>query len=244
MKACTLKLTAPAKTALKEGILPVAGLIGITAVLVAIFALCIHFGQGLDPVYPSHMDEGETVDPNPLRLAFMLTGFLVSMALAWVCARKGDQTWPGFWLGYTGGTLLWQSVGEASWHFGFVCEDYLVCFTHLESSASLWLVIMTTVLLVYCARHRVFSWSVGIFILSFVGNWFGHFVQIGTYPIACRLMEESDWYMLVGSTLGTLTCLIALWINFFTARSTRARLLSALVLYFGLGIIVTGVTGI
>ena len=33
-----------------------------------------------------------------------------------VTAREG-KILPAFWLGYTGGTLLWQSTGECAWHF-------------------------------------------------------------------------------------------------------------------------------
>lgn len=34
----------------KEGILPIGGILGITAGLVGIFALCLHLGSGMEPV--------------------------------------------------------------------------------------------------------------------------------------------------------------------------------------------------
>lgn len=237
---------APLKTGFREGILPLGGLVGITAVLVAIFAISLHFGSSMEPIIPPHVDDGETVDPNPLRLAFMLTAFAAAFIFAYFAEKAGKQgkTYAAYWLGFTGGTLIWQSVGEASWHFSLPCEDFLICFTHLESSASLWLVLLTTVLLAYCAKRRAFGWGAWIFILTFVGHWFTHFAQIGTFPLVSKLMEEGQWYVITGSVLGISTTLAALWLNFFAARTTKARLCSCLLLYFGLGIIVTGVGGV
>ncbi|MBQ9661477.1 MAG: hypothetical protein IJV37_09540 [Bacteroidales bacterium] len=236
----------PWRTGLREGIFPLAGILGITIGLVAVFYLFLHLGARMAPVVQPHVDDGELVDPNPLRLVFVLAGFVASLVFFRYAELAGNQgrIWPAFWLGYAGGTLIWQSVGEASWHFGLPSEDFLICFVHLESSASLWLVLMTTALLVYCAHRRAFGWGAWVFILSFVGNWFGHFVQIGTFPLVSRLMEEGDWYVITGTAVGIPVCLLALWLNFFAARTTKARLCCCLLLYFGIGIIVTGVGGL
>lgn len=240
------KWTTMMKRAWKEGVLPLAGMFAITAALVVVFYTCLGIGENMEPVFPVHVDDGESVDPNPMRLAFMLTGFLFSFFLAAWAEKKGasGKTWPAFWLGYTGGTLIWQSVGECSWHFGLSGTDYLVCFAHLESSASLFLVIMTTVLLVYCAKKNALGWGVWVFVLTFVGNWFGHFIQIGTYPIVCHLMEEDAWFRITGASVGIPVCLAALFLNFKYAETEREYLLCSLFLYFGIGIIVTGVAGL
>ena len=240
------KPVATRREIVREGILPLGGILGITLILVAVFALCIHFGGSMEPVIPIHDDDGETVDPNPLRLAFMGTAFLLSWAFAWWADRKGNagRTLAAFWLGYTGGTLLWQSMGECAWHFAIEGEDYLMCFPHIEGASAIFMVIITTVLLAYCYRRRAFTWGVWVFVLSFIGNWFGHFVQIGTYPLVHTLMEEGTWFMLTGATLGPLTCLAAILLATFSARDTKARLCCCLMLYFGIGIIVTGVGGI
>ena len=193
--------TAPWRTGLREGVLPILGLLGITAVLVGIFYLFLHIGESMEPVVPPHVDDGETVDPNPMRLAFVLLAFAAAFVFAYFAERSGQagRTWPAFWLGYTGGTLLWQSVGEGSWHFSLPCEDFLICFTHLESSAS---------------------------------------------PLVSRIMEEGEWYVITGAAVGITTCLVALWLNFFAARHTKARLCCSLLLYFGIGVIATGVGGL
>ena len=230
----------------RDGIWPIGGILGITAVLVGVFALCLHLGSGMNPVIPIHMDDGEMVDPNPMRLAFMLTAFVLAFILAYVADRKGKQgtTMPAFWFGYAAGTLLWQSVGECAWHFSIQEDEYLMCFPHIEGASAIFLVILTTILLVYCYRRQAFTWGVWVFLLSFVGNWFGHFVLIGTYPIVHELMEEEVWFRSAGAIFGTLTCIGALLLSIFSARDRKARLCCCLMLYFGIGIIVTGVCGI
>lgn len=240
------KPVASSREIFREEILPMGGILGITAVLVGVFALCIHFGAAMDPVIPIHSDDGETVDPNPLRMAFMISAFLTSYLLAFVADGKGKEgrTFTAFGFGYAGGTLLWQSVGECAWHFAIKGDDYLMCFPHLEGASALFLVIMTTVLLLYCHKRQAFSWGVWVFVLSFVGNWFGHFVLIGTYPIVHAMMEEELWFKAAGAGLGMLTILGALLLGVCAARDTKARLCCCLMLYFGIGMIVTGVTGI
>lgn len=230
----------------KEGIFPLGGILLITGVLVAVFALFIFLGKDLPPVVPPHMDDGESVDPSPARLAFMCMAFVLSFVFARAASRQGTRgkLLLSFFLGYTGGTLLWQSVGECAWHFSIVGDGFLMCFPHLEGASSLILVILTTILLIYCRKRDAFDWGVWVFVLSFVGNWFGHFVLIGTYPLVSPVLEEKSWYYLLGIAAGTVVCATALWLNFRRAESTRQRLLCCLMLYFGIGLIVTGTTGI
>ena len=230
----------------RDGVLPIGGILVITAVLVGLFALFLHLGSGMEPVIPIHMDDGETVDPNPMRLVFMLSAFVLAFILAYVADRKGKagKTMPAFWFGYAAGTLLWQSVGECAWHFSIQEDEYLMCFPHIEGASAIFLVILTTILVVYCYRRRAFTWGVWVFLLSFVGNWFGHFALIGTYPIVHELMEEEVWFRDSGAILGGLTCIGALLLDIYAARDKKARLCCCLMLYFGIGMIVTGVCGI
>lgn len=237
---------AVAREGLKDCVLPMAGIMAITAILVAIFAVFIHLGNGLEPVVPPHLDDGEEVDSSPTRLAFMCLAFVSAFVFGWLACKKGREgkMLPAFWLGYTGGTLLWQSTGECAWHFSIVADDYLMCFPHIEGASALILVIVTTILLVYCYRRNAFDWGVWVFVLSFVGNWFGHFVLIGTYPLVSHLIVEDVWFRGAGLVIGLASVFGALLLNFFAARSRQARLCCCLMLYFGTGIIVTGVSGI
>ena len=229
----------------REGLLPLGGIIAITGVLVALFAVCIHFGAGMEPVVPIHVDDGETVDHNPLRLAFMLTALVAAFPFARIADRKGKagKTLSAFFFGYAGGTMLWQSMGECAWHFSIEGEDYLMCFPHIEGASAVFMVIITTILLIYCYRRQAFSWGVWVFVLSFIGNWFGHFIMIGTYPLVHSLMEEEVWFKGAGAIIGGLSCLGAILTDIFAARDTKARLCCCLMFYFGIGIIITGVTG-
>ena len=240
------KRTATVRTVLREGVYPLWMLLVITGILVAVFAVFITSGASMTPVIPPHMDDGEEVDPNPLRLAFMCLAFLAAFVFAEIARRKGRQgrTLAAFLYGYTGGTLLWQSVGECAWHFSIVGEDYLMCFPHLEGASAIPLVILSTALILYCWKRKAFEWGIWAFALSFIGNWFGHFLLIGTYPLVHTVMEEHQWFILSGLVLGILTILASLYLAFFSARTQKARLCCCLMLYFGIGMIVTGVGGI
>ena len=240
------KPLAGAHEVLMDGALPLAGIMVITGILVMIFAEFIHWGIGMEPVVPPHLDDGEAVDSSPTRLAFMCLAFVLSFLFGWLACKKGRKgsILPAFLLGYTGGTLLWQSTGECAWHFSIVSDDYLMCFPHIEGASALILVVVTIILLVYCFRRNAFDWGVWVFVLSFIGNWFGHFALIGTYPLVSNLMEEGVWFKGAGLGLGLVTMLLALFLNFHSARTKQARLCCCLMLYFGLGIIVTGVSGI
>jgi hypothetical protein len=230
----------------KDGVLPFGGILLITGVLVAVFALFISWGRGMEPVVPPHLDDGEAVDSSPTRLAFMCIAFVLAFVFGALACRKGrnGKILPAFLLGYTGGTLLWQSTGECAWHFSIEAEDYLMCFPHIEGASALILVIVSTILLIYCYRRNAFDWGVWVFVLSFIGNWFGHFAVIGTYPLVSSLMEEAAWFKGAGLTIGLLTAATALLLNFHAARSRQARLCCCLLFYFGIGQIVTGVSGI
>lgn len=234
------------RTFAKEVLLPVAGLLGITLGLVILFAAVVYPGKSLPPVIPPHLDDGEMVDPNPLRLTFMCVGLVVSLILANVSIRKGEKggTYPAFWIGFAGGTLLWQSIGECAWHFSIRCEDFLMCFPHLEGASAVFLVLLISLLLLYAYRHDSFEWGLWTFILAFMCNWIGHFVMIGTYPFVSTLMEESLWYIISGSILGVGTCALALVLGLRHALDTKARLCCAMLLFMGIGIITTGVGGV
>lgn len=219
-------------------------MLGITGGLVALFYLFLTIGKNMPPLIPPHMDDGEMVDPNPMRFAYMVIGFVVSLLLARLASRKHKDTYPAFWIGFAGGTLLWQSVGECSWHFSIRTEDILMCFPHIEGASALFLVILTTLLVLYAYRHHSFDWGLWVFILSFICNWFGHFFQIGTYPLVSSMMEEGQWFVITGAVLGTLTVALACFLGLRYSKTTRERLCCSLLLYMGLGIIVTGVGGI
>ena len=68
----------------RDGVLPIAGIMVLTGILVAIFAVFIHFGSGMNPVVPPHLDDGEAVDPSPTRLVFMCLAFVSAFLFGWL----------------------------------------------------------------------------------------------------------------------------------------------------------------
>lgn len=242
----SLKPACPTRQALKEGVLPLGWILLITAGLVALFAAFISAGHGMEPMVPLHMDDGEEVDPSPMRFAFMCIAFVAAFVFAWAATKAGrkGKTMAAFLLGYTAGTLLWQSIGECAWHFSITAEDYLMCFPHIEGASSLFFVIIFIISIIYCYKRNAFDWGVWVSVLSFAGNWLGHFVLIGTYPLVHTLLSEAAWFRGAGAAIGIPAVLFSLYLNFFAARSKKARLCCCLALYFSLGVIVTGVAGI
>lgn len=65
---------------------------------------------------------GEETDPTMGRLIVCLTYFVSSLVLVTVADRRWKKDTDKLLLNWTlavlGGTLLWTSVGECSWHFG------------------------------------------------------------------------------------------------------------------------------
>ena len=179
---------------------------------------------------------------------------VVALAASFVVAAWADRLsakgkdWAAYWAGGLGGTLLWQSIGESSWHFSVMVEDELVCFPRLESVQTLFVMIPWIMLMVYAWKRNSFSWGMWAFILVFMVNWFGHFAMIGTLPIVNTLcgcdIEEAVWYRWTGGIAGGLCALYAVYIAFVNATDRKGRLAASLLLFNGLGMVVTGVGGI
>ena len=54
-------------------------------------------------------------------------------------------------------------------------------------------------------------------------------------------MEEETWFKGAGAIIGGLTCVGALLLDIYSARDRKARLCCCLMLYFGIGMIATGI---
>ena len=86
-----------------------------------------------------------------------------------------------------GGTLLWTSVGECSWHFGFKVmsdegDQMFTSFPRIECIHGIPFFILSVLLFVTC--YKKFSFPVASYIFAFLGNWYGHLCMIAAYPIA------------------------------------------------------------
>ena len=69
-------------------------------------------------------------------------GSLICAAISSHLCKDEKNTVKSFWISIASGTLLWQSVGECSWHFGLKCENRYLSFVHIENGSSLFLLIL------------------------------------------------------------------------------------------------------
>ncbi len=109
--------------------------------------------------------------------------------------KSPDQLALPWTLATLGGTLLWSSVGECSWHFGLnvVSDEGEIIFTNfprIESIQGFPFMILTLLALVAVRKKAPFPLM--SYALAFVGNWYGHLCMMGLYPIAmaCGMKVE------------------------------------------------------
>ena len=234
------------KVGIKEGIVPALIQFVILAFIIIEFAVFIGSGNGLPNVMPSVSNGGETTNPNMVRLVYMIAAFIGSLVCAAVSShlcKDEKNTVKSFWISIAGGTLLWQSVGECSWHFGLKCENEYLSFAHIENVSSLFLLVLFVFLLGYCAKSKAFNWGIGIFLFTFLINWGGHFIQIGTYPVASEWFSEESWYKCIGLSAGIPGILFSLYCIFRAAKDYKGRLFSSILFYTSVCLIFTGVRG-
>ena len=133
------------KDGIKEGIIPALIQFIILAFVIIEFAVFIGSGNGLPNLIPSVLNGGEPTNPNIIRLVYIIAAFFGSLICAAISShlcKDEKNTVKSFWISIAGGTLLWQSVGECSWHFGLKCENRYLSFVHIENGSSLFLLIL------------------------------------------------------------------------------------------------------
>ena len=142
---------------------------------------------------------GEETNPTVGRLICCLIYFALSLGLVVIAEKKWKTEESHMLVIWTmavlGGTLLWTSVGECSWHFGFKVmsdegDQMFTSFPRIECIHGIPFFILSVLLFVTC--YKKFSFPVASYIFAFLGNWYGHLCMIAAYPIA-RAM---------GSTMG------------------------------------------
>ena len=94
-----------------------------------------------------------------------------------------------------GGTLLWISIGECSWHFGFYVmsdegETLFTNFPRIESIQGIPFIIIT--LLALAAAWKKAPFPLMSYALAFAANWYGHICMMGLYPIAMACGIETE----------------------------------------------------
>lgn len=166
-------------------------------------------------------------------LSFFL--FLIFEVLAIKYAKKEKYT-PSFYLGFTAGILLWQSIGECSWHFqvggvNFVC---------LETIASFPIFVVFVLTLIYARRNHSFDWGVWYCIASFSCNWIGHYITIGLHPFIEKYVSFSTWTFYISIIVGIAWLIASIRYLLFRVKTTRGRLYASMMTYIAIGIIALG----
>ena len=231
------------KQGFKYGIIPTLIQFGILFVAMLIFKYLIDENSTM-LIQDKIQIAGKETDPNIIRFIYMFIAFICAYVLGFIAHNKSKDTTLAFWLGLVGGVLLWQAIGECSWHFYYQVDETIFTLPQIEGPSGTALMIMIIPIIVYFIRNKTLSFGFGIFLLSFMINWEGHFILEGTYPYVSSLLNEKTWFIIFGLLIGICTTLFALYLMFYASTNKEGYLVSSIILYVGLGIILTGVIGI
>lgn len=238
-----------------EGLFPFLIQLVIIGALVSAFLVSIGSGPE-DFLIAQHQEGGEMTSPTLGRFIVMLVTFVIGITTAILANNAGKnldsrkKMFMSYYIGVASGTLLWQSIGECSWHFGTqyfsenLGENVIIYFPRIECLSSLFVFIVIVALIRYCWRKQAFSWGVWCVIISFMANWIGHFFLLAPYPFVASYFSEIEWFKLMGLWGGLAIILYSLFIMLFRVHNIRGRLSASMMIYCGVGMIVSGVFGI
>ena len=194
---------------------------------------------------------GEETDATVGRLIVCAVYFFGSLAAAVFAVRLRKKSPDRFALPWAlaawGGTLLWVSVGECSWHFGFnvMSDEGEMLFTNfprIESVQGIPLMVLT--LLALAAVRKKASFPLMSYALAFAANWYGHICMIGVYPIAmaCGIEVEMPVFYRTSGLIHTfLFAAAGLFLIWRKKTKRENRYYAAVLLYIALGTLMFGV---
>lgn len=214
-------------------------MLAITGVGIAAWMFAIGVGNVNGPAVQI---ADEMTKPTTGRLTYVILGFIAFVVTAVLAERfaKQDKMYPAFYTGFVSGMLLWQSVGEGSWHYGFDVFGGYQNFFRIEASGSLFLVLPFALFVGYLMKNRLLGFGVQCTLLSFLCNWFGHFVSEGTYPLVSGFLTVPQWYPIIGLGAGIIISVAAVILANKKYKDTRGHLMCAMLLYIGISIVSFG----
>ncbi|MCQ2580210.1 MAG: hypothetical protein MJ159_05900 [Treponemataceae bacterium] len=186
---------------------------------------------------------GEETAPHLARLIYMIFAFCAGIAGIFIVQilEKKEKSDAAFWAGIISGLFLWQSIGECSWHFAIPCftegETVLNYLPRIEGPSAAMLIIPYLVVLGFLIKNKTFSFGMLALILSFTGNWAGHFISVGTFPVVSRLIEETSWYKLSGTVYGLVLAAAGLFNAIKEGKNRQQKMIWSIVFYFGIAAI-------
>lgn len=194
---------------------------------------------------------GEETDASIGRLITCVVLFFASLASVILAERFWKKSPDRLALPWTfatlGGTLLWVSIGECSWHFGFNVisnegEIIFAGFPRIESVQGIPLMIVT--FLALAALWKTASFPLMSYALAFAGNWYGHICMIGLYPIAMACGMDVDlpvFYKASGLIHTFVFAAVGLFLTLRKGAKRENRYYAAVYLYIALGTLMFGV---
>ena len=239
------------KDAFHNVIIPLLIMFGIMSALFFLFHLIRDANTAA--FLPVMNAAGEETKPGIGRCIYMIFAMAASVILTiTACAlyrKDPTRLLPVWTVGTAAGTLMWQSLGECLWHFGMYApnddgELFFTNFPRLESLQGMPFVILLTILVVSMIIKDEMNFGLGAFSVSFLGNWIGHVVMIGTYPIALAFgttLDMVSWYRLVGAVTTVVFLICGLLLMFSEKIGREVKYYSAALLFVAIGALIFGV---
>ena len=208
----------------------------ILTVCILSFSLFIELGPMVEA--PALVGDAQT-KPTLGRLVFGLTALVLWFIFTFIASKsaKKDKHFVSSFCGFTAGILLWQFIGEISWHYSVDG----VHFVPLESVTTFPIACLFILLLAYGKKHHSFDWGVWCMLLSFAFNWMGHYVMEGTYPFVASMVDQHTWYVGASVVSGTCGLIYSIVFLLFRVRTRRGRLLASMLTYISIAVIAFGI---
>jgi hypothetical protein len=232
------------RLALKEGLLPF-GIQLVLLVFVILFFLYV-IANPANPRLPNAPDlvvDGEVInDPNIVRFVFMILTFFIIPGLVFFASRS-QNIFVTFWLSLIAGIMMWQGLGECSWHFGFAQGSSVIFMPAIEGRQGTALFFFLMPVLVYFCCRKDTPFFMKVFLLTFLGNWAGHWLLLGIgsfFPTDWAFNGEV-WQKVFSCGVALPLSFYILYLLFFKAKTTQDRLLASLLLYATFGTFAEGI---
>lgn len=208
-----------------------------------ILAACIfsfYLFYELGPMIEDPTLVGDTMTkPTVGRLAFGIAALLIWFIFTFVASKSAskDKHYASSFFGFAAGILLWQFIGEISWHYSVGG----VHFVPLESVTTFPLACLFIILLIYGKKYHSFDWGVWCMLLSFAFNWMGHYVMEGTYPFVESMVDQHTWYIGASMVSGLGGLFYSIIFLLFRAQTRRGRLLASMLTYISIAVMAFGI---
>lgn len=207
-----------------------------------ILILCIipfRFLKSVGPLLEDPAMVGEQLTkPTVGRLAFGILAIVLwfVFSLAASNAANRNKHYASSFFGFAAGILLWQFIGEISWHYSVGG----VHFVPFESVTTFPIACLFILLLIYGKKHHSFDWGVWCMLLSFAFNWMGHYVMEGTYPFVASLIDQHTWYVCASVVSGVCGFVFSIIYLLFRVKTRRGRILASMLTYISIGVLAFG----